>query len=250
MYEDAVVIGGLGVVGTATRRMLGIWSCYDYNGGNISEAELTGLHYIFLCLPTPTVGGVCDVSLIRRYVERLGSNHTYIVRSTVAPGTARGLATEFGVPVVSCPEFLTEALAQVECLAPDLLVLGADSDAVAMDVWTRFFCKVHAGRVVFTDTVTAEFIKYAVNVFYATKVLYANAMYDVAEKLGIDYDTVKGALYARKWIGGNHLTVPWKGVRGLNGKCLPKDLAAFATFSGHPLFEFLSELNERWAGKG
>jgi UDP-glucose 6-dehydrogenase len=93
--------------------------------------------------------------------------------------------------------------------------------------------------VVLTDTVTAEFIKYAINTFYATKVLFANALYDVAENLGIEYDTVRDAMYARKWIGGNHLTVPWKGKRGINGKCLPKDLAAFATFSGHEFFEFM-----------
>ena len=235
---DAAVVGGLGVVGTATRTMLGITRYYDLEGG-ISKEELMDTKYIFLCLPTPTVNGACDTSLVRQYVEMLGKGHTFIIRSTVPPGTARALAEEFDVPILSCPEFLTEATAHIECRLPDLLVLGGDDVCLRDEVWCRFFRYVSVDNVVFTDTVTAEFIKYGINTFYATKVLFANALYDVAEKLGIEYDTVRDAMYARKWIGDNHLTVPWKGKRGINGKCLPKDLAAFATFSGHEFFEFM-----------
>jgi len=240
---DAAVVGGLGVVGTATRMMLGIERSYDIAGG-ITKEELVDTEYIFLCLPTPTVSGVCDTSLVRQYVEMLGKGHTFIIRSTVPPGTARALAEEFGVSVLSCPEFLTEATAHIECHLPGLVVLGGDDVVTRDKVWTRFFYRVRAERVVLTDTMTAEFIKYAVNTFYATKVLFANALYDVAGNLGVEYDTVRDAMYARKWVGGNHLTVPWKGKRGVNGKCLPKDLAAFATFSGHEFFEFMTAISD------
>jgi len=240
---DAAVVGGLGVVGTATRTMLGIKRYYDLEGG-ISKEELMNTKYIFLCLPTPTVNGACDTFLVRRYVKMLGRGHVFITRSTVPPGTARALSEEFDVPVLSCPEFLTEATAHIECRLPDLLVLGGDDVCIRDEVWCRFFQRVRAERVVFTDTMTAEFIKYAINTFYATKVLFANALYDVAEKLGIEYDTVRDAMYARKWIGDNHLTVPWKGERGVRGKCLPKDLAAFATLSEHEFFEFMTMISE------
>ena len=249
MNEDAVVIGGLGVVGTATRKMLGIDKYYDLDDSGISMEELRNTKYVFLCLPTPTVEGVCDVSRVRTYIQGLGEGHVYIIRSTVIPGTAQQLALEFGVPVLSCPEFLTEATADVECLHPDLIILGADEDHLCTEVWERLFANVRVDRVVFTDTKTAEFIKYAVNTFYATKVLFANALYDVAQGIGIDYDTVRDAMYARKWIGGNHLTVPWKGTRGVNGKCLPKDLDAFATFSAHAFFEYMDAENEHQTEK-
>ena len=238
---NTAVVGGLGVVGTATRRMLGIERYYDTAGG-ISVEELQDMEYIFLCLPTPTVDGVCDTSLLRGYFNLLGPDHTYIIRSTVPPGTARGLAEDYGAKVLSCPEFLTEATAHIECHLPDLIVLGGDNVVTRDEVWTRFFYRVRADHTIFTDTVTAEFIKYAVNTFYATKVLFANALYDVAGELGLDYDVVREAMYARKWIGDNHLTVPWKGKRGVNGKCLPKDLEAFATFSEHEFFEFMHEM--------
>jgi len=155
-----------------------------------------------------------------------------------------------GTVIVSNPEFLTAATATQDALHPDLLVLGAPCgiDWVLDDVWSRFYRTVDAKRAVFTDNVTAEFIKYAINVFYATKVIFANSLYEITANLGIDYDVVRDAMYARKWVGGNHLTVPWKGKRGVNGKCLPKDLEAFAAFTGHDFFEFMVELNAQWTG--
>lgn len=246
MHASAVVIGGLGVVGTATRRMLGIPWYYDHVGSNITMEEIRELKYIFLCVPTPTVQGFCDTSAIRTYFELLGAGHIYVIRSTVVPGTARELAEEFSVPVISNPEFLTEATAEVECLCPDIVVLGADDEDAILSVWNDLYWPMRGSRVFFTDTITAEFIKYAVNIFYASKVIFANSLYEIAANMGINYDIVRDALYARKWIGNNHLTVPWKGQRGLNGKCLPKDLEAFATFTGHDFFEFLVELKHQW----
>lgn len=243
MYSNAVVIGGLGVVGTATRRMLGIPWYYDHAGSNITLQETRALKYVFLCVPTPTVQGHCDTSAIRTYFELLGEGHVYVIRSTVVPGTARELAEEFGVPVVSSPEFLTESSVQAECLHPDLIVLGADDEDTLSGVWNDLYWHVETDRVIFTDTITAEFIKYAVNMFYAAKVIFANSLYEIAMDMDINYDVVRDALYARKWIGKNHLTVPWKGRRGLNGKCLPKDLEAFATFTSHSFFESLVSLN-------
>lgn len=247
MYQNAVVIGGLGVVGTATRRMLGIPWYYDHEGSNITMQEIKALKYVFLCVPTRTIQGRCDTTAIWTYFELLGKGHIYIIRSTVIPGTARKLAEEFGVPVVSNPEFLTEATAEVECLHPDIVVLGADDEDAGLSAWNDLYWPMKGSQVFHTDTITAEFIKYAVNTFYASKVVFANSLYEIAANMGIDYDVVRDALYARKWVGNNHLTVPWKGQRGLNGKCLPKDLEAFATFTGHDFFEFLVELNRQWA---
>jgi len=248
VYRNAVAIGGLGVVGTATRRMLGIPWYYDHAGSNITMQEIKALKYVFLCVPTPTVQGRCDTSAIWTYFELLGDGHIYVIRSTVVPGTARKLAEEFGVPVVSNPEFLTESSAQVECLHPDLVVLGADDEDTLSEVWNELYWPVDAGRVIFTDTITAELIKYAVNTFYAMKVIFANSLYEIATDMGINYDVVRDALYAKKWVGKNHLAVPWKGKRGLNGKCLPKDLEAFATFTGHDFFESLVSLNRQLQG--
>ena len=70
---------------------------------------------------------------------------------------------------------------------------------------------------------TAELVKYFGNAYYALKVSYANQVFDLCEKLGVEYDAVKECAAAEPWIGGMHLDVWYGGYRGYGGKCLPKD---------------------------
>jgi UDP-glucose 6-dehydrogenase len=72
----------------------------------------------------------------------------------------------------------------------------------------------------------AEMVKYFGNTWFAVKVAFGNQMYDVCQKLGIDYDRMVEAAAADKRIGRTHLNVFHKGYRGYGGKCLPKDTKA------------------------
>ena len=52
-------------------------------------------------------------------------------------------------------------------------------------------------------------------------------MYDVCNRLDIDYDKVTEYALLDKRIGGSHLAVPGPdGDRGYGGHCFPKDMAA------------------------
>jgi UDPglucose 6-dehydrogenase len=75
-----------------------------------------------------------------------------------------------------------------------------------------------------TDPTSAEMVKYMANCALATKVIFANEMYDICQKLGINYDEVKNMVAADKRIGETHLGVTT--LRGFGGKCFPKDLLA------------------------
>ncbi|MBU1629721.1 hypothetical protein KKD88_01445, partial [Patescibacteria group bacterium] len=76
----------------------------------------------------------------------------------------------------------------------------------------------------------AEMVKYFGNAFYALKVAYANQMYDLCQRMGVEYDTVKECAKAEPMIVGDqrntHLEIFHKGYRGYGGKCLPKDARA------------------------
>jgi UDP-glucose 6-dehydrogenase len=61
---------------------------------------------------------------------------------------------------------------------------------------------------------------------FSVKVVYANQIYDLCEKLGIDYNRVRECAAADKRIGPSHLEIFHKGYRGYGGKCLPKDTRA------------------------
>ena len=77
----------------------------------------------------------------------------------------------------------------------------------------------------------AEMVKYFGNTWFATKVIFANQIYDLCQKLGIDYERIMEASAADKRIGRTHLDVFHKGYRGYGGKCLPKDIKALIQFA-------------------
>lgn len=70
----------------------------------------------------------------------------------------------------------------------------------------------------------AEMIKYFGNTFLATKVIFANQIYDLCQKLGIDYDIVKEVVSRDPRIGSSHLQIFHDGYRGYSGGCFPKDV--------------------------
>ncbi len=65
--------------------------------------------------------------------------------------------------------------------------------------------------------------KYAANSFLAVKVSYANEVFDLCERMKIDYAHVRDIVAADARIGGSHMDVLDSGYRGYGGKCLPKD---------------------------
>jgi UDPglucose 6-dehydrogenase len=62
------------------------------------------------------------------------------------------------------------------------------------------------------------------NCYLATKVIFANEMFDLCEKLGIKYEEVKKLTVADHRIYDSHLDVTT--MRGFGGKCFPKDMMA------------------------
>ncbi len=75
-------------------------------------------------------------------------------------------------------------------------------------------------------------VKYFTNCFLATKVTFANEIYQICQKADIDYDKVcEYALYDTR-IGKSHLAVPGPdGDVGFGGHCFPKDLGALIYFA-------------------
>ena len=78
-----------------------------------------------------------------------------------------------------------------------------------------------------TDTVTAEYIKYMNNTFFATKVSIMNEYYRLSQVLGVDWETARYGFAADGRIGDSHLHVPGPdGKLGFGGVCFPKDINA------------------------
>ena len=94
-------------------------------------------------------------------------------------------------------------------------------------------------------------VKYFTNCFLASKVTFANQMFDICQTQDIDYDKVcEYALYDKR-IGNTHLLVPGPdGDRGFGGHCFPKDLAAMIYFGNQSdvdcqFLENIQEFNQK-----
>ena len=190
---------------------------------------------IFLCLPTPmNTDGSCNVDILQTELENIDLitdnqeiTKTIVIKSTVSPGTTSKWNSLYSsLDLVFNPEFLTEANAVEDFNNQNRIILGGPRPATTK--LRRLYSKVfHKAHIIKTDSTHAEMVKYLTNSFLATKVSFANEIYQVCQKLNIDYDKVVEYATLDDRLGKSHWNVPGPdGDFGFGGHCLPKDLSA------------------------
>jgi len=224
---------GNGIVGGAIARGFSDHKIYFYDKYKESDTLETvskKADIIFISLPTPYKGTKIDLSIIENAVAQIveytnNTNKVVVIKSTVIPGTTRRLSKEYpNTKFVFNPEFLTEKNFLQDFMNADRHVIGYDDNEAGTKVVSLYTAKWKHTPVIQTDPTTAEMSKYAANCFLATKVMFANEMYDLCEKLGIQWAGAKEIVVADSRIGVTHLDV--SSVRGYGGKCFPKDIVA------------------------
>ena len=207
----------------------------DESKSNDSKENVIHQQFVFLCLPTPmNTNGSCNVDIIERELENIdliADNHeivkTIVIKSTIPPGTTEKWNKKYeALNIVFNPEFLTEANAVEDFNNQNRIILGGPRPATTelRRIYSKVFPKAH---IIKTDSTHAEMVKYLTNSFLATKVSFANEIYQVCEKLNIDYDKVVEYATLDDRLGKSHWNVPGPdGDFGFGGHCLPKDLSA------------------------
>lgn len=189
---------------------------------------------IFVGVPTPMDEKYqhIDLSIVEQVVKdtihiscTLKKEPIIVIKSTVIPGTTRSLGKKYKwVNICFNPEFLTEANYLDDFVNADRIVIGADNVYV-MQTITGLYRHLYPNTPLFqTDPTTAEMVKYMANTYLATKVMFANEMFDLCEKLNIKYEEVKKMVVADRRIFDSHLDITTQ--RGFGGKCFPKDTVA------------------------
>lgn len=250
---DKACIVGYGVVGKATAETFGIEKHFDIHEdkSNMNLEEVSKCRFVFICLPTPVdsegVYQVEDIKQIIKQIEDYGNGPIYIIRSTVFPGFAVHLQKELGInTVISNPEFLSEATALEDAKNPPFILIGGLEGQFRDEVAAFYQARIKGAPIVLTDNTSAELSKLALNAYFATKVIFANQLYDAARKLGANYETVKNALSAHPFGPTNHFDVWFREKRGVHGHCLPKDSKAFSYYANSELVKKVVELNDKY----
>tara|TARA_R110002020_G_scaffold46539_26_gene132458 strand:- start:5472 stop:6293 length:822 start_codon:yes stop_codon:yes gene_type:complete len=240
-------IVGTGFVGSAILRFLKENTnhniqAYDIRTGKDPQEgykEIAyGCDFIYLCLPTPQgKNGECDTGIVRgaltllnHYAEMARKKLLVMIKSTMSPGTSDRFRSEnYNIVLVTNPEFLSEKTAYQDVSNTKKHVIGINKKDSAVyrphlekyhkDAWPDSEC-------IFVSPIEAELIKYLTNSYFAVKVTFANHIYQLSQKLDIDYNNfISSAIKSDSRIGDLHWQVPGHdGKLGFGGHCLPKDL--------------------------
>lgn len=193
----------------------------------------------FIAVGTPMgEDGSADLQYVLNAAKDIGKNmkrHMVIVdKSTVPVGTsekvraavqaelnARSSALTFDV--VSNPEFLKEGSAIADCMKPDRIVIGVDSEhaeEVMRELYKPYV--MNTENFILMDIPSAEMTKYAANSMLATKISFMNEISNICERVGADVNKVRRGIGSDRRIGFSFI---YPGC-GYGGSCFPKDVQA------------------------
>ena len=244
----SIGIIGKGFVGTAVAHGFShqtgygadirIYDVDPEKSNNSLEETVNKSDFIFLSVPTPAdKDGFNDLSIVKSVLKDIDKviknvDNIVLVRSTVVPGTTRGLQNEFpNLRLVFNPEFLTERSATFDFINQTRVILGGDKQLTNR---VKYLYKHRFGDflpVIETNFETAEMIKYMNNLFFATKVSFLNEMKLLSDKVGVNWSEAIDGFILDGRIGHSHLSVPGPdGKLGFGGSCFPKDIQALIRF--------------------
>jgi UDPglucose 6-dehydrogenase len=203
----------------------------------VRESEL-----IFISVPTPMKSdGACHTGILESVFEdvyqmakKLGRDlNSFIVihKCTVPAGFTLEMQEKyFDMRIMYSPEFLTEKNSIQDFKTSNRMIFGGELDDAK--VVTRYIEAVYPQRVredrlvlLQCDSMTAEMVKLFTNGILMTKVLFCNEIYQMCQKLGVEYREVQELANLDRRIGYSHTTVPGPdGSLGAGGHCFPKDI--------------------------
>ena len=223
-------IVGLGHVGTAMHNLFKDAIIYDKYKNIGSMNEINKCDAAFVCVPTPMKDdGSCDTTAVDEVLNWCVCK-VIILRSTVRVGYTREMTEKLHKKIVFQPEYYGETVAHPFADLSDRtwLSFGGTQEAIALAI-DAYKTVINSNvRIYQAPSDEVELAKYMENAFLATKVIFINEMYDICEKLGLNYNQVREIWIADSRIGTSH-TFIYKDKRGYDGSCLPKDISELHT---------------------
>ena len=194
----------------------------------------------FVCVPTPQQDTHLDVdiSIVRSVLTELNEQKykgIVIIKSTITPQHLTKFKKDFNLKLVYNPEFLTEANSLQDFIDPNMQILGGKwKDCEAVE---KAYIRHSSVKIVPTfkvDLITASLIKYTINSWLATKVIFFNELKELFDTSSShsSWEQFTDMLTRDPRIGNSHLQVPGPDGRlGFGGHCFPKDTNALLYYA-------------------
>ena len=244
MSDNELKIGivGHGFVGKATEwgfsKNTNKFIVDPKDGTNIDQLAEFNPELIFVCVPTPMgENGIQDSSIIEAVIQELSAKcreSIIVIKSTVLPSILEKIE-KANSKIIYNPEFLREKHANEDFMNSEMIIFGGDKD-IASQV-SKFYLdhsRCETKKHVFMDISSASLVKYTINTFLASKVMFFNELHEVFNKLKSNdsWELFIKTLSLDKRIGESHMNVPGHdGKKGFGGACFPKDTAALLKYA-------------------
>tara|TARA_Y100000816_G_scaffold256039_1_gene209263 strand:+ start:349 stop:1206 length:858 start_codon:yes stop_codon:yes gene_type:complete len=237
-----VGIIGFGFVGKALKNALkkdvSVSIADPKIGRNVADLINDKPTIIFVCVPTPMYeDGSQNIEIVKSVLNEISIADyevPVILKSTVLPNHLSELHQRYKKFVYN-PEFLTERNADQDFINSPLIIFGGDkkNSSEVSDFYLKYTKCINKDHF-FTDLITASLIKYSINSFLASKVIFFNELKNIFLSSGADdsWDNFIKILSTDSRIGDSHMNVPGFDQRlGFGGACFPKDTNALLKFS-------------------
>lgn len=195
---------------------------------NVNDCDVA-----FICVPSPCIKeGQLDTSIIESVVKWCKCP-LLVMRSTVNPGTCDYLSKKYHKRIVMQPEYLGETPSHpmYDPKIRQFLIIGGKPDDRRTLI--NLYATVYNANTIIRQVtpLEAEIIKLSENRAISFKVAECQELYDVCEKAGIEYYTIRDAVYSDDPRFNLWWTFVFPDKRGFNSKCIPKDVYAWCAWA-------------------
>ena len=179
---------------------------------------------VIIAVSTPEgKNGECDMTNVFDVIKQVNYDVPILIKSTISIEGWQELNQKFPEHKLTfSPEFLRANTATEDFQATDHIYLaGKDSHQ-----WVEFFKKLFPTIKYSILKRPEELIagKYFRNAYLATKVTFFNQIYDMCDKMDMNFDQIREIVTNDQRIGKSHSNVTEE--RGFGGHCFPKDCEA------------------------
>jgi UDPglucose 6-dehydrogenase len=251
-----ITIIGYGWVGKAVHKLFPDAYVYDVHEGTKEEANKGDI--AFIGVPTPYtidsrgLEGALDTSIVEEVVSWCKCP-LIVIRSTVNPGDTERLSRKYMKHIIMQPEYLGETPAHpmLDEKVRQFLIIGGEPEdrRKLIELYTTVYnANINIRQV---TSYEAEVIKLSENRAIGWKVAECQELYDVCERVGIDYYTIRDAVYGDDPRFNLWWTFIFPHSRGFNSKCMPKDIYAWCAWAeslGYKpeMTRAILERNKKW----
>lgn len=218
---------------------------------SINEETMLDVDVAFICVPTPMNDDgsidsrhiVSSLKAIENALNITSRIPIVVIKSTVTPASLDEICSASSLDIIYNPEFLTERSAKDDFVNPKFQILGGNKRLIMsiLEGLYNDYSICTPAPFYHMSISEAAFVKYGINTFLATKVIFMNQLKEAASEH--NFTKIANAMAADPRVGVSHTRVPgFDGKMGFGGSCFPKDVAAFA--SAYPELTLVNKVRE------